>query len=217
MDDLLRNAAAARRAARGAIASTRAGANATDDSLTAWEPPAVLSADGVTTVVLTWQQIEADEPVGGGISCSALQLYGSSCLLRLAAGSAQFEEDRASVHLITPGDALVSQTGAALGVCLLRPDAEGEGVCPLELYVDASTGSVGERYASSLLLQAEREAARRKQQWLVSRVGTSRQRSAGWLCAAGFGQAPAEGGPASCREDRDLVKGVACAWMISRP
>ena len=81
----------------------------------------MLSADGVTTVVLTWQQIEADEPVGGGISCSALQLYGSSCLLRLAAGSAQFEEDRASVHLITPGDALVSQTGAALGVCLLRP------------------------------------------------------------------------------------------------
>ena len=168
------------------------------------------SAGGLSAVALTWSQIEADGPVGGGIGSSTLQLYTTACLLRLRSlpsGSAGFVDDRRRIHLILPGDALVSHSGAALGTCLMEPDGCGERACRLEqLVIDASAGSSSGRYAAMLLAHAEREAARRGQRWLVSCARSGAAAPAGnvlheneqWLRSVGFREAALEACPVDC-------------------
>ena len=194
LDALVLKAVGARRAARQAVAAAVAGAMAAAPALAA-EMPSVAVGAAKGTVALTWAHIERDTPVGGGVGSSAMQLYRSACLLRLAvlpAGGAHFEEEKQGVlHLILPGDALVRQTGAALGACLLRIEDGGIGVCRLEqLVVEASTGASGGAYAARLLARAEHEAVCRQQRWLVSCLDSfpkeTRPEAGQWLKAAGF-------------------------------
>lgn len=125
-------------------------------------------------LALSWRDIQADGPVGGGLG-SAMDLYNSACLLRLRClpvHEATFTSDRHALHLILPGDELVSRPGAALGACLLLHDAAASGVARIaQLSVDASAGGSSKWYARRLLQYAQVHAARADQQWLVSASG----------------------------------------------